>query len=436
MDALFYPSKLSGSVRVPGSKSYTHRVVMAAALYGGDVTIKNPSNSDANRAMIRLCQQFGATVRWNGSDLCVHGVGGRPTGGGTINVGNSGTAFRISISFAALADNDSIITGDPSLQSRPAGPLLTALTKLGADIRGTDRDGIICAPIYIKSNGDLDGGSTQISCVESSQYLTSLLLVANFAKRDVKIQVTDRLVSRPYVRMTLEVLCNFGIKVDVINEMYYVIQSRQSYTCPSSYVIPGDYSQAAFFLAAACLVESDVRVQGLNPQDQQGDKRIVDILREMGAVIDQDGSDLIVRGPFDLNGISIDLVDTPDLFPVLAVLGIYARGRTRLYNMPQIRTKETDRIFVMMRELSNCGVNVESKSDEMTIYHTDINVRDHVFSAKGVEGVTDHRIAMALSLIGIRSGTVLIRAAEKIAISYPGYIDDMQRIGARIDIIN
>ena len=436
MDVRFYPSNLSGSVCVPGSKSYTHRVVMAASLYGGDVTIKNPSNSDANRAMIQLCKQFGAIIQWKDADLYIHGVGGRPTGGGTINVGNSGTAFRISISLATLADTDSIITGDPSLQSRPAGPLLVALRKLGADISGTDRDGVICAPIHIKSNGYLEGGFTQISCIESSQYLTSLLLVANFAKKDIEIQVTDRLVSKPYVCMTLEVLNNFGIKIDVINDMLYLVRARQSYTCPSTYTIPGDYSQAAFFLAAACLVKSNVRVQGLNSQDQQGDKHIIDILREMGAVIDQDDSDLIVRGPFDLNGISVDLIDAPDLFPVLAVLGIYARGKTRLYNMPQIRTKETDRISVMMRELGNCGVKVESKSDEMTIYHTDIDARDHVFSAKGAKGVTDHRIAMALSLIGIKSNNITISNAEKIAISYPDYIDDMRSLGAHIDTIN
>ncbi len=435
MDARFYPSKLCGSVHVPGSKSYTHRVVMAASLYGGNIKIKNPSNSDANKAMIKLCQQFGAKIRWDNSDLYVDGVAGRPTGGGTINVGNSGTAFRISISLAILADADSIITGDPSLQSRPAGPLLNALVMLGADIRGTDRNGITCAPIYIKSDGNLDGGETHISCAESSQYLTSLLLVANFANRDVTIHVTDRLVSKPYIRMTLEVLRNFGIKFNVLDDMLYTIPARQSYTCPSTYVVPGDYSQSAFFLAAACLVESDLRIKGLDAQDQQGDKRIVDILREMGAVIDQDGSDLVIRGPFDLDGVQIDLVDTPDLFPVLAVLGVYARGTTRLYNMPQIRSKETDRISVMMRELSNCGVIVESKSDEMTIHHTDMNVRDHVFDAKGAKGVTDHRIAMALSLIGIRDGPVLISDADKIAISYPDYIRDMRQIGARIDTI-
>ncbi len=439
MDALIKKStNLNGKIRVPGSKSYTHRVIAAASLYGSNTLIRNPSNSDANDAMIKACRQFGASVEWDGNNIRVKGVKGHPTPDKPIDVGNSGTAMRIAVALASLAKGNLIITGDPSLQNRPTRPLLDALRTLGVDLTGickqTD-DGIQeFAPITINATGSVRGGKVEISCKESSQYLTALLLVGNFAQNDVEITVADTVVSKPYVRMTLEVLRKFGLDIRASDDlMTYKIKSQQDYHKPDNYDIPGDYSQAAFPLAAACLVNSDIRVKGLDPNDQQGDKIIVDILRRMGAIIEEDGDDLVVKGSFDLRGIEVDLIDAPDLFPVLSVLGIYANGKMRLYNMPQIRSKETDRIAVIERELTKYGVRIESKHDEMTVYQTDLPEKEYVFSAKGDQGVTDHRVAMALSLIGIRSGCSVIKEAHKIDVSYPDYLDDMESIGVNID---
>lgn len=440
MDALIKKStNLKGEVTVPGSKSYTHRVIAAASLYGSSTLILNPSNSDANDAMLRACQQLGASLTWSGKNIQVKGVKGHPHTSEPIDVGNSGTALRIAVSLASLAEGQLIITGDPSLQNRPIKPLLDALRTLGADITGIPKvspNGEIdeYAPIAINAKNTLDGGHVEISCKESSQYLTSLLLVSNFAKQDMEIQVKDAIVSKPYVGMTLEVLRKFGLKIENSNDyMHYKIKAKQNYNKPDVYKIPGDYSQAAFFLAVACLVPSNLRVKGLDSNDQQGDKIIVDILRGMGATIAEDGNDLIINGPFELHGIDVDLIDAPDLFPVLSVLGIYAKGTTRLYNMPQIRSKETDRIAVIQREFEKYGIKVESKEDEMTVYRADLPEKEYIFSARGEQGVTDHRVAMALSLIGIRSGRAVIKEANKISISYPGYLDDMQKIGVQID---
>ena len=440
MDALIKKStNLNGTIQVPGSKSYTHRVIAAATLYGDITVIKNPSNSEANQAMIKLCKQLGASIQWDGGDLTVKGVKGHPHTDGTIDVGNSGTALRISLSLAALAKGNLIITGDSSLQNRPTKPLLDALRALGVDAAGTikkDSDGIQneYAPITIKANDNLQGGRVNISCIQSSQYLTSLLLVSNFAKNDLEINVTDGIVSKPYVAMTVEVLRKFGLEIENSSDyLHYKIKSHQRYTSPSIYHIPGDYSQAAFFLVAACLIPSNVRIKGLESDDKQGDKIIIEILKKMGAIIQRDEQDLIVKGPFDLHGIDVDLIDAPDLFPVLSVLGIYAKGKMRLYNMPQIRSKETDRIAVMERELTKCGVQVESKHDEMTIHQTQLSKTQRIFSAQGTQGVTDHRVAMALSLIGICSGDSIIKNAHKINVSYPDYLDDMKSILVDID---
>lgn len=439
MDALIHKAtRLAGKVTAPGSKSYTHRAVAAASLYGDDTLIRNPSFSDANMALIDACTQLGASITRDGRNLRVSRAGGVPDTESPINLGNSGTALRIAISLASLARGRLIITGDDSLQNRPTKHLLDALRTLGVDLTGVPRmsNGRIeeFAPVVINATGRVKGGLAEISCKESSQYLTSLLLIGSSAQDGVEIKVTDMLVSKPYVRMTLDVLRNFGLDIHASDDlMTYRIRPQQARRRSGTHDIPGDYSQAAFPLAAACLVDSDVRIAGLDPDDEQGDKIVVDTLRRMGAVIDSDESGLAVRGPFDLRGVEVDLIDAPDLFPVLSVLGVYAKGSTRLYNMPQIRSKETDRIAVMERELTKYGVRVESEHDEMTVYRTDLPQRDYVFSAKGDQGVTDHRIAMALSLVGIRSGCALIREAHKIAISYPDYLDDMASIGVDID---
>ncbi len=443
MDALVKKCEyLHGKVKVPGSKSYTHRVIAAASLYGSSTFIENPSNSEANAAIIGVCRKLGADISWDeNKNIHVKGFKGHPTVDGIISVGNSGTALRIAVALASLANGKITIDGDSSLRNRPTKPLIDALNGLGADIAGelrSNSDGDVeeYAPVKINGKG-LDGGSISVLGEQSSQYLSSLLLVSNFAKSDVNIEVIGKMVSAPYIVMTLEVLENFGIKIDFTHDFrHFHVQAQQPYVKPSSYSIPGDYSQAAFFLAAACLVKSDVTVKGLVSTDKQGDKIIVEILRKMGAKIEEEGNDLRVRGPFELKGGEFDLIDTPDLFPVLSVLGVYAKGKTRLYNMPQIRSKETDRIAVIEREFIKHGIKVESKWDEMTVYQIDLPDKEYVFSADGGKGVTDHRVAMAFSLIGIRSGCAVIKEANSVRISYPDYFDHLQQVGVETEIVS
>lgn len=423
--------KLVGTVTVPGSKSYTHRVLAAASLAKGKTLIINPSHSEANERMMFACRSLGAIILEDGNNWEVTGFDGCPhPKESEINIKNSGTALRFSIALASLAKGQTIrITGDDSLQKRPTKPLITALNNLGSNIRGTPINGQEAyAPVKIQASG-LKGGKTKLDVTKSSQYLSSLLLVSPFAKSDVDIEATGTIVSKPYIEMTKQILKQFGIKIDNPDDRHYHIKAGQSYKSPSVYEIPGDYSQAAFPLVAGCLIESDIVIKGLSPNDTQGDKQIIQILRNMGARIEQYGNELRVRGPFDLEGIEVDLIDAPDLFPVLAVLGMYSKGTMRLYNMPQIRYKETDRIDVLKRELNKCGVKVDDKEDEITVYHADLTSGKRVFSARGSNhGLTDHRVAMALSLIGIRSGPAIIEEANRIEISYPDFFNDMESL--------
>lgn len=423
------PTILKGKITPPPSKSYTHRVLAAASL-ADHTLIKNPSHSEANTDMMNACRQLGAeiTITADGN-YDVKGFGSvKPSD--KIWLGNSGTALRISIALASLVSGTRTIDGDQSLRKRPSKSLISALNDLGSNIKGTIENQEAYAPFTI-NGGKLSGGSTQIDGTKSSQYLSALLLASPLADSDVEITVIGDVVSRPYIEMTKKVLADFGITIDTQDYRHYHIPSGQKYQSPKTYVIPPDYSQAAFFLVAACLIDSDIIVEGLIPNDVQADEQIIQILIDMGASIKRQGNDLSMCGPFDLTGIEVDLNDAPDLFPVLSVLGIYAKGSTRLYNMPQIRYKETDRIAVIAREFQKYGILVDTDHDEMTIHHKDMPKQNYDFSAKGDHGVTDHRIAMALSLVGICSGSAIIREADRISISYPDYFKDLGSLGVK-----
>ena len=447
------PAGLRGTVTAPGSKSYTHRALAAATLYGGDVEIANASVSDANRAMAAACGLLGAGVEAGGRSYRVRGLGGAPPSASrTVSVGNSGTALRIVVAMAALSPGRVTVTGDASLRSRPTGRLVDALRRLGASADGERRADARGRPeVYapITAGGGLAGGAVDVEAGESSQHVSALLIAAGLAAADTEVRVSGPLVSRPYVEMTAEVLGAFGIAVGAdYGANRFSVEHGQRPRPPARYAVPGDYSQAAFFLAAACLADSDVTVRGLDPGDRQGDRAVVELMRRMGAAVEEreGGRELRVRGPFPLEGIEADLSATPDLFPVMAVLGAHASGRTRLHSMPQMRTKETDRIAVVGRELGRHGVRTESGPDEMTVHGAEpgggggggaapAGGPRYDFSADGGRGVSDHRIAMALSIAGLAGGaSAVVRDAGSVSISYPSYFDELRRLGATVDM--
>ena len=437
--------RLSGRVDAPGSKSYTHRAVAAASLYGTETLIENPSNSEANAAMVGACRAMGARAAWEGGGprpalrVTGFGAGGPDAAGAEVSVGNSGTALRIAVAMAAASRGSATITGDASLRNRPTGQLVRALNDLGADVRGERRPGASgateeYAPVRAGPGG-LRGGRADMPNPKSSQYVTALLMVGSLAESDVEVRTGGPTVSGPYVDVTIDVLGRFGIRAARSGGVY-AVRCGQEPRPPARYAVPGDYSQAAFLMAAACLAESDVTVGGLDPGDAQGDRRVVEVLRRMGADARHTGGGAAVRvtGPSDLEGVDEDLADAPDLLPVLAVLGAHARGSTRLHGVPQIREKETDRIAVMERELGRHGIRTESGPDEMTVHGGGAGALGgpHDFSAVGDRGVSDHRIAMALSLFGIAGRGAVVRDAGCVAISYPDYFDHLRLLGAEV----
>lgn len=421
------PSKLSGEVTAPPSKSYTHRAFMLALLAKGESRITKPLIGYDTMATIDAAKNLGAEIVQEGDVWRVRGTGGnlRPRTD-LIDARNSGTTIRMMSAIAAISPRSTRLTGDESILKRPMGPLIETLEKLGAKARCEGKEGR--PPVVV--GGGLVGGDVEITGGMSSQFISALLLAAPYAKDEVNLTITEELRSKPYVEMTLELLDAAGAKVKRDRElMEFNIQGGQIFR-PINLTIPGDFSSAAFVLGAAALTESTVRVKNLDTKGAQGDKHILKLLEEFGAEVSVSRNAVEVSGVGELSGIEADCGDNPDLVPILAVLGSVADGRTRLLNIPHLRFKETDRLRALSTELRRLGTEVEELPDELKI--------DGVEHLKGARLTSygDHRMAMAFAVAGlVARGETIVDGAESIPVSYPNFVEDMRKLGAKIYLV-
>ncbi len=424
MKLIVRKSRLKGSLCIPASKSHTIRAVAIASLASGQSTIRNPLLSSDTQAAVDCYRQLGAQIDISDSKHWkVIGTGGKLTAPKeTIDVGNSGTTLRIAAGSAALLPQDqtTTLTGDEQIQSRPIDPLTEALNNLGAKCSSIKNNGK--APIEV--TGKLAGGKTSIAC-HTSQYLSSLLLCTPLATADTQIDVT--LLNEPgYVQMTLDWLDKQGIEYENENMRQFKIRGGQSYKA-FDVTIPADFSSATFFLCAAGLFADEVTLSGLDFTDSQPDKAVVDYLKMMGADITI-GTDEVTIKAASLKGVELDMNKTPDALPAMAVTAAFAKGQTRLVNVPQARNKETDRIKCMAEELKKMGAGVEELPEGLIIDGSSLNPAE-------LNGRSDHRIVMALSLAGLGlDGQCSIDTAEAINVTFPEYVELMQSIGANMEI--
>ncbi len=417
MELICEKSTLRGAVDIPGSKSHTIRAVALAALAGGESIIRRPLESKDAEACVAAYRAFGAQMTITPEAWYVQGLDGDlRTPENVIDVGNSGTSLRIAMGSAALLRNGmAVLTGDAQIRKRPGGPLAQALADLGARVRSTRDNG--CAPFAVE--GRLRGGKTSIEAV-TSQYLSSLLIAAPLADGDTEIDVPV-LNEAPYVAMTLDWLDRQGVRLERDGLRWFRVAGGQRYA-PFDRAIPGDFSSATFFLAAGALEGNDVLSRGLDRNDVQGDKAVLDYLRTMGAEVIDDEDGVRVRAKM-LKGAEIDLNATPDALPMMAVLGCFAEGTTRLVNVPQARLKETDRIAVMRQELTKLGAHIEELADGLVIHPSTLHGGD-------VDGNDDHRVVMALAVCATQiREPVRIRGYEAADITYPGFVEDLRRLG-------
>jgi len=415
-------SSLQGRVKMPGSKSHTIRSVVIASLAEGESRIEEPLLSADTKAAVDCMVQLGAEIECGEKLWQVRGVGGCPkVPDDIIDVANSGTTLRFAVGSCGLLENGAaVFTGDEQIRARPMEPLIKSLNELGATCFSTRNNGR--APLVIR--GTIRGGETSIKAL-SSQYLSSLLINVPLAENDSTINVT-KLNEQPYVEITLKYLDEQGIKYKREGWRKFEVEGGQRYKAFQKR-IPADFSSATFFLCAGAILEGELVLEGLDFSDSQGDKAVVDILKNMGANIKIDDNEVTVRGG-KLEGMEIDLNSTPDALPALAVVGCFAKGQTRLYNVPQARMKETDRIKVMAEELGRMGGKVQELSDGLLIEQSQLR-------AANLKGRADHRVVMALSLAGMGvAGESTIDTAEAVAVTFPNYVELMQSVGAKMEI--
>lgn len=413
-------STVTGEVTVPPSKSYTHRAIAISALGPGGMVMR-PLLSADTRATLNASEAFGAQIEGQETGISVIGVGGRPkTPENVIDVENSGTTLRIMAAVAALTDG-AVLTGDASIRRRPNAPLLKSLRDLGAEAFSIKKND--CAPLVIR--GRIRGGRTVLDGSVSSQFLSALLIACPLVEGDAEIEIDGELKSRPYAEITLEMLEEAGAKIETDFRKFFV-EGGQSYDL-DGYTVPGDFSSASYLLAAAAVTGSRLTVLGLLPS-KQGDSAIVAILQEMGAKIswDKEKGVLDIEGR-DLGGIEVDASHTPDLVPTIAVLGAVAEGRTIIKNAEHVRHKETDRLSAMAVELSKMGAKIEERPDGLV-------VDGGLLQGAKVSGHHDHRIVMALTVAGLVAGDTIIDAAESVSVSYPGFFEEMARIGCSVAV--
>ncbi|MFC1762248.1 3-phosphoshikimate 1-carboxyvinyltransferase [Planctomycetota bacterium] len=418
-------SQLHGTVAIPASKSHTIRAVAVAAMAEGSSTIHRPLSSSDAESAVRCYRMLGAEIETsNPQAWIVKGTGGNiQSPQETIDVGNSGTTLRIALGAAALGPTDTTttFTGDEQIQSRPIGPLLEALENLGATCHSQRNNGK--APVEV--SGQLTGGTTSLEA-PTSQYLTSLLLCCPLAECDSEISVT-LLNEAGYVQITLDWLDKQGIRYEHEGFDRFLIRGNQrfqSYNAP----VPADFSSATFFFCGAALFGNQVTLTGLDFSDSQPDKKVVDYLKAMGADIQITEQGVTVTGGA-LTGTEIDMNDTPDALPAMAVCGALAQGTTRLVNVPQARNKETDRIHCMAEELAKLGVDIEELPDGLVIQGGSLK-------AVPVKGHADHRIVMALALAGLACNEPLtVDTAEAMNVTFPNFVELMQGLGGEMAVI-
>ncbi len=419
MRILSEKSALQGNVLVPASKSHTIRAVTISTLAVGKSIIRHPLVSADCLASVNAGRMFGAGIQL-GDCWEVEGVGGKlVVPENVVDVKNSGTTMNFFMGTAGLVEGTTVLSGDEQIVRRPVQPLVDALNGLGANVLSTRNNGR--PPVVVK--GPLKGGRTRFSAIVST-YLSGLLINCPLAEHDSELEVFE-LPEKSYIHMTLEWLDRQGIRYEASDDFdYFRLFGGQSYH-GQQMTIPGDFSSATFFLVAGAIMEGDITLQGLDMKDRQGDKKVISYLKEMGARIDFEENGIRVRGG-SLQGVELDMSDTPDALPAMAVAGCFARGKTTIRNVANARIKETDRISVMAKELGRLGAKIEELPDGLIIHESALHGCE-------VQSYGDHRVVMSLAVAGMAiPGQTVVERAEAVEVTVPNFVDLMQKIGGKI----
>ncbi len=411
-------SKLSGIISCPPNKSYTHRAVFLASLARGNSTIRNVLLSRDTIATMDACRIFGSKITVDGTTVNVQGAGGVFPARTEIDASNSGTTIRISAALSSLSDVKITLTGDASLRKRPMQPLLDSLEKLGAECTSTNGT----PPITVK--GGILGGSTSISGSVSSQFISALLITAPKTQKGIVLDIEGELVSKPYLDATIAIMKKFGVNVNTKTPYKKYEIAKQDYR-PTDFTVPADFSSMALLLSAAVLIGDNMAISAPVGDLPQGDRDMITHLEKMGVKVFINDK-VTVQVPPKLAGGRFDLSNTPDLLPPMAILSLKASSPIEIYNVKHARFKETDRIAILAKELAKIGVRVTEKEDGFVL--------EAPSSPRGAEldSADDHRLFMAFCIAGMFVGGCTVTDPESVDVSYPDFIKEMSRIGAKI----
>ncbi len=422
MQTIIPVETVDATVEVPGSKSITQRALIAAALANGTSTLTGPLASEDTHFTITALKAMGMEINTSTANWEITGKAGKITTPDTpIFLGNNGTATRFLTSVAALGSGHFEITGDKRMAQRPIDPLITALQGWSVQVRSQEGTG--CPPLEIEATG-LAGGRTVLPEGKSSQYLSSLLLVAPYAHEPAELTVLGDVFSKPYVEMTLAVMADFGIRVEAAPQLNFFKIPRGSYTS-RSYQIEGDASSASYFWAAAAVTGGRVTVANVPVPSLQGDALLVPLLARMGCRVTQSGHGITVHGPKKLYGITADMGDMPDVAPTLAVVAAFAEGTTVIENVAHLRIKECDRLSAVVTELRKMGAEVEEEQDRMIIHGRPGG--DNLHGAK-ITTYNDHRIAMSFAVAGLQVEKMEITGSGCVVKSFPDFWQRFQKL--------
>ncbi len=401
---------VTAEVAVPGSKSYTHRMIVAAALSDGRCTIENALDSEDTRLTLDTLRRWGVSVGWDGGAMTVFGTQGRlQASPEPVFLGNSGTSMRLLTAVAALAEGSSLLTGTDRLQARPMRRLLEALGRLGVDARSLGENG--CPPIEVRG-GEVPGGRTELDCSQSSQFLSALLLIGPCSREGVEIAVTRGPVSRPYIDVTLDVMARFGVPAERRGYEWFRVAGGQYYRA-GDHVVEADCSQAGYFWAAAAVTGSTVKVRRTAADSCQGDARLTEVLERMGCTVAAHADGMAVTGGA-LAAVEVDMADMPDVVPTLAVVAAYASGRTVIRGVGHLREKESDRLAAVCEGLQRMGV--EAGHDTQSLWVAGGSPR-----GAAIDCHDDHRIAMSFAVAGLATPGVEILDDGCVRKSFPTF---------------
>jgi len=405
-------------VEVPGSKSLTQRALIAAALARGSSLIRQALVSEDTRHLIAGLTKLGARIEPVEDGFSVTGTGGAiGNPGGELFLGNNGTALRFLTALVCLGRGRYVLTGEKRLQERPVGPLVSALQGMGVFI--TCRNN--CPPVEVTANG-LRGGRITLADIESSQYVSALLLCGPYTAQGIGLILEGSVVSMPYIDLTIDVMKAFGAKILQTGDRQYSVGTETVYT-GRDYTVEGDASSASYFFLAAALAKRPIRVYGVRRKSAQGDIRLLHILESLGCLVTEGDTWVEVSMTKDLasGDMTFDLGDMPDMVPTVGVLAAFRKGRTMITNVAHLRIKESNRLAAMAAELSRIGIRASELPDGLLIEGGSSH-------SGAIQTYNDHRIAMSFAIAGLVTPGIEIADKKCVDKSFPGFWAELKKL--------